>query len=215
DGSVQVSFDLMFRRNIDNIGILIPNVIYNGANRVILSGTDLEISFISGYIVDIRTLTGSVIITPKPPLQVGVLAKLTIVVYNLTYSSDLMNSNSYQFRSLAVPFCADIERIFLISELTYRYYSCNVDRFGANPDVVVTNIFFTGQDTISIQSNIKRIVMDNAQLVLVGNRYRKIIGTLIITPDNGGDGGGVVDVIVTPYPPSTSTISPTPTMTSM
>jgi hypothetical protein len=43
-------------------------------------------------------------------ISVGVLANLTIWVYNLSYSSILRDKKSSQFLHLANPFCDDVSR---------------------------------------------------------------------------------------------------------
>ena len=51
--------------------------------------------------------------------------------------------------------------------------------------------------------------MDNARVVEVNGKPRKMIGTLLITPDTGD---GKIEVVPIPVNPNTVTLTPTPTV---
>ena len=70
-------------------------------------------------------------------------------------------------------------------------------------------MLFTGENTEELQRDIARIIMENARIVMVNGKPRKILGTLLITPESGA---GQIIVIPIPVNPQTS-IMPTPTAT--
>lgn len=47
-------------------------------------------------------------------VSVGVIANLTVWVYNLTYSNVLRDRKSRQFLDLANPFCDDVSNIYIL-----------------------------------------------------------------------------------------------------
>ena len=67
---------------------------------------------------------------------------------------------------------------------------------------------FKGENTEDLQRDLAKILMDNARVVMVNGRPRKILGTLLITPEYG-TGNIIVIPLNPPISPTATTMLPT------
>lgn len=82
--------------------------------------------------------------------------------------------------------------------------------FSTNPNRVVTDIWLTGHESLNLPTTVRDLIYTKTRQIIVNGRIRYILGTLLITPESGGNS----TVIVIPIEVNpTSTIIPTPTIT--
>ncbi|WAR12587.1 NOTC1-like protein, partial [Mya arenaria] len=202
-GAVKLFFDLKFKGDHPDLKFDIPMILKNNARST--EGQDYLALYLRNFLVGVQD-KGLIrpTSTQKPSnLEVGVIANLTVWVYNLSYSGMLKDTASKQFLDLANPFCDDIERIILRSHLEPRLHSCEVSKFGYNPDMAITHVRFIGEKTVDLERDLARLLMDGARRVIVDGKQRKMLGTLLITPAIGDGNINVVPIPVNPGTPPT------------
>ena len=92
----------------------------------------------------------------------------------------------------------------------YVHVYCWVFFDSRSPDVSYTHVMFKGENTEELQRELADILMDNARIVMVDGRPRKMLGTLLITPEYGTG-----NIIVIPLNPPITPTATTPLPTSV
>ncbi|GFN74182.1 hypothetical protein PoB_000068800 [Plakobranchus ocellatus] len=209
DASLLVEFTLAFNgsHHLDRLRWHVYDIIEGGTTKHLVRERQLVYVLLGYFMVDIRTNWNLAFD--------GVEARLTFPVFNLNYSYTLQDQNSYDFRRIATPFCADVRSILtarIKSPFARRYHTCYVTNIRPGPDSISFHVQFVGREWRLLQKMLVYILFDGAREAIIQDQTMKMIGPLIITPYK-------VDFIIKPInvtsvipsTPLSSTTTPTTT----
>ncbi|XP_025080337.1 uncharacterized protein LOC112555940 [Pomacea canaliculata] len=121
-------------------------------------------------------------ITTTPP-SVFTYVEIKFQVQAPEWTSDLADSSSARFQTLAQSFCRDVSR--WIKEEIADYLGCEVLRFERNPMLIVADLTFRGEQPASLDSDVDTILFEMPDWVIVQNESAAIkIGDLYIHADS-------------------------------
>lgn len=123
--------------------------------------------------------------TTESPLKT--LINITFVLKNLTYTNQLANTESQEFKSLAVPFCGYLTDLYSTRDrFKYIYELCQVMAFvqEGGKDKINFILQFKGAQDPTLQEFIYGILIENAPRAIVNGEISIIVGPLAVFDDS-------------------------------
>lgn len=115
------------------------------------------------------------------------LINITFVLKNLTYTNQLANTESQEFKSLAVPFCSYLTDLYSTRDrFRYIYELCQVMAFvqEGGKDKINFILQFKGAQDPTLQKFIYGILIENAPRAIVNGEISIIVGPLAMFVDS-------------------------------
>ncbi|CAC5372080.1 Neurogenic locus protein delta,Delta-like protein 1,Protein eyes shut homolog,Fibropellin-3,Delta-like protein A,Protocadherin Fat 1,Slit homolog 1 protein,Neurogenic locus Notch protein,Neurogenic locus notch homolog protein 3,Protein eyes shut,Protein jagged-1,Neurogenic locus notch homolog protein 4,Sushi, von Willebrand factor type A, EGF and pentraxin domain-containing protein 1,Fibropellin-1,Neurogenic locus notch homolog protein 2,Protein crumbs,Neurogenic locus notch homolog protein 1,Delta-like pr len=110
-------------------------------------------------------------------------AQLDLQALNLTWINDLLNPNSFYFKSYSQAICADIDRLMQIYKGQFPGYAgCKVTAFGNNPTTASIDLSFEGQH-FNLQDRIMNMFKNELPEVRYQNFLGYVLGNLLFFKD--------------------------------
>ncbi|KAL5004512.1 hypothetical protein ScPMuIL_017968 [Solemya velum] len=139
------------------------------------------------------------------PAIVNTVVNISFVLMNLTHQNELNNPESVYFKSMADPFCSDLNTLYTARNRFPDYDGCRVWSFSQNPERINFYLQFRGEQGAELQELIYGILIENAPRAKVNGQITIVVGNLAVFEESL-----VIDQQTVPAGTTSPTVATTP-----